>query len=156
MGRQVPGAAAVIATVCTGHDYRALGKPQIDWTDPQACNALACALVNDANAVLATLTGAVGPAYSQVPHQPPRRLPGATGGRARDRVDHRRGPDHGRRTPPRARAAVRGSHWAGSTVPAQDEQGVVPSGDAWLVPAPTAPTRSGAMRSTVARAEIRV
>jgi len=52
VARQVPGAAEVIAAECTGHDYSRLGKPRIDWTDPDAKDALVSALVNDANAVL--------------------------------------------------------------------------------------------------------
>jgi Transposase domain (DUF772)/Transposase DDE domain len=56
VARQVPGAAAVIAAECTGHDYGQPGKPRIDWTDPEAKDALVSALVNDANAVLAALT----------------------------------------------------------------------------------------------------
>jgi hypothetical protein len=51
----VPGAAGRIAELCTGHDYSAPGKPQIDWDDPQAKDALVSALVNDANALLAVL-----------------------------------------------------------------------------------------------------
>ena len=39
VGRVVPGAAAQIAAVCTGHDYRAPGKPRIDWEDSQAKDA---------------------------------------------------------------------------------------------------------------------
>ncbi|MFN2497024.1 MAG: hypothetical protein ABR608_14135 [Pseudonocardiaceae bacterium] len=58
MARQVPGAAEVIAAECTGHDYSRLGKPRIDWTDPDAKDALVSTLVNDANAVLAALTPA--------------------------------------------------------------------------------------------------
>ena len=34
VGREVPGAAEMIAGVCTGHDYSAPGKPRIDWDDP--------------------------------------------------------------------------------------------------------------------------
>src|SRR6266516_1779742 len=44
--------------VCTGHDSTAPGKPQIDWDDPQAKDALVSALVNDANALLAALDDA--------------------------------------------------------------------------------------------------
>src|SRR6204780_3027521 len=33
-GREVPGAAAVIAARCTGHDYSQPGKPRADWDDP--------------------------------------------------------------------------------------------------------------------------
>ena len=55
VGRQVPGGGEVIAAVCTGHDYTQPGKPRIDWTDPDAKQALVSALVTDANAVLAAL-----------------------------------------------------------------------------------------------------
>lgn len=55
VAREVPGAAAQIAVVCTGHDYSTPGKPQIDWDDPQARDALVSALVNDAGALLAAL-----------------------------------------------------------------------------------------------------
>jgi hypothetical protein len=58
VARQVPGAAAQIAAVCTGHDYSQPGKPDIDWDDPAAKDALVSALVNDANALLATLAAA--------------------------------------------------------------------------------------------------
>jgi hypothetical protein len=52
VAREVPGAAAKIAAVCTGHDYTKPGKPKIDWDDPQAKDALVSALVNDANALV--------------------------------------------------------------------------------------------------------
>jgi transposase len=52
-GRLVPGAAEVIAAVCTGHDYSRPGKPRIDWDEPGAKDTLVSALVNDANALLA-------------------------------------------------------------------------------------------------------
>src|SRR5664279_388482 len=55
VARTVPGAAAQIAELCTGHDYSRPGKPRIDWDDPQAKDALVPALVNDANALLAVL-----------------------------------------------------------------------------------------------------
>ena len=58
VARQVPGAAEVIAAECRGHDYTQPGKPRIDWTDPQARQELVSALVTDANAVVAALTGA--------------------------------------------------------------------------------------------------
>jgi hypothetical protein len=58
VARQVPGAAAVIAAECTGHDYSTPGKPRIDWTDPAAKEALVSALVTDANAVVAALADA--------------------------------------------------------------------------------------------------
>jgi hypothetical protein len=57
VGRVVPGAAGLIAAVCTGHDYRSPGKPRIDWEDPAAKDALVPALVNDANALVAALKG---------------------------------------------------------------------------------------------------
>jgi hypothetical protein len=56
-GRVVPGAAGQIAELCTAHDYSGPGKPQIDWDDPQAKDALVSALVNDAHALLAVLDG---------------------------------------------------------------------------------------------------
>jgi hypothetical protein len=55
VAREVPGAAAQIQAVCTGHDYSAPGKPRIDWEDPAAKDALVSALVNDANALVAAL-----------------------------------------------------------------------------------------------------
>lgn len=55
VARMVPGAAEQIAAVCTGHDYRRPGKPDIDWDDPAARDALISALVNDANALIAAL-----------------------------------------------------------------------------------------------------
>jgi Transposase DDE domain/Transposase domain (DUF772) len=58
VAREVPGAAAKIAAVCTGHDYAKPGKPQIDWDDPQAKDALVSALVNDAGALVEALEGA--------------------------------------------------------------------------------------------------
>lgn len=58
VGRLVPGAAGQIAAVCTGHDYGKPGKPQIDWDDPHAKDALVSALVNDANALVDALKGA--------------------------------------------------------------------------------------------------
>ena len=55
VAREVPGAAEQIAAVCTGHGYGKPGKPQIDWDDPQAKDALVSALVNDATALVAAL-----------------------------------------------------------------------------------------------------
>jgi hypothetical protein len=57
VARHVPGAAQQIAAVCTGHDYTRPGKPDVDWDDPAAKDALISALVNDANALLAALAG---------------------------------------------------------------------------------------------------
>src|SRR6266542_1647652 len=58
VARQVPGAAAKIQAVCTGHDYTTPGKPKIDWEDPAAKDALVSALVNDAGALVAALQDA--------------------------------------------------------------------------------------------------
>jgi len=58
VAREVPGAAERIAAVCRGHDYTKPGKPQIDWDDPAAKDALVSALVNDANALVAALDDA--------------------------------------------------------------------------------------------------
>jgi hypothetical protein len=57
-GRQVPGAAEVIASRCRAHDYSDPGKPAIAWDDKAAREALVSALVNDAVAVLEALAGA--------------------------------------------------------------------------------------------------
>jgi len=56
VARAVPGAAAVIKDVCR-LDYGKVGKPDIDWDDPQAKEQLVSDLVNDALAVLEALTG---------------------------------------------------------------------------------------------------
>ena len=56
VARVVPGAAEVIARVCT-LDYSKPGKPDIDWDDPQAKESLVSDLVKDALAVLAELAG---------------------------------------------------------------------------------------------------
>ena len=56
VARVVPGAAGVIAAVCT-LDYSQPGKPPIDWDDPAAKEKLVSDLVNDALAVLAELAG---------------------------------------------------------------------------------------------------
>jgi hypothetical protein len=55
VGREVPGAAAVIAAQCTGHDYAAPGKPAIAWDDPDARARLVDALVGDAHRLLGHL-----------------------------------------------------------------------------------------------------
>ncbi|HZM82550.1 MAG TPA: transposase, partial [Candidatus Limnocylindrales bacterium] len=60
VARQVPGAAGQITAVCTGYDYARPGKPDIDWDDPAAKDALVSALVNDANTLLAALTAPPG------------------------------------------------------------------------------------------------
>ena len=56
VGREVPGAAGLIAAHCTGHDYTQPGKPRIDWDDPQARNALVSALVIDAQRLVELCT----------------------------------------------------------------------------------------------------
>ena len=56
VARVVPGAAAVIAQVCT-LDYGKAGKPDIDWDDPQAKQDLVWDLVNDALRLLEVLAG---------------------------------------------------------------------------------------------------
>jgi hypothetical protein len=53
--REVPGAAAVVATQCTAHDYDDPGKPAIAWNDPEARAALVDALVGDAHRLLGHL-----------------------------------------------------------------------------------------------------
>jgi hypothetical protein len=58
VAREVPGGAEQVAQVCTGHDYGRPGKPQADWDDPAAKDALVSALVNDANAVVAAFADA--------------------------------------------------------------------------------------------------
>jgi len=55
VGRMVPGAAAVIAEHCTGHDYTQAGKPSIAWDDPAAREQLVDALVSDAHRLLGYL-----------------------------------------------------------------------------------------------------
>jgi hypothetical protein len=51
----VPGRARQIAELCPVCDYSSPGKPQIDWDDPAAKDALVSALVNDANALVRAL-----------------------------------------------------------------------------------------------------
>lgn len=71
VGRDVPGAAALIASECTrlaaltGEGYEQPGKPRISWDDQAARDELVSALVGDALALLAvldveTITGAGG------------------------------------------------------------------------------------------------
>jgi hypothetical protein len=55
VARDVPGAADLVATRCTGHDYTSPGKPRIAWEDEAAREELVSALVNDALALLAAL-----------------------------------------------------------------------------------------------------
>jgi Transposase domain (DUF772)/Transposase DDE domain len=58
VGREVPGASAVIAEHCSAHDYSDPGKPAIAWDDQAARDALVSALVTDATAVLGALADA--------------------------------------------------------------------------------------------------
>jgi IS5 family transposase len=53
--RDVPDAAAVIAEVCSAHDYDDPGKPAIAWDDEAARAALVNALVGDAHQLLGGL-----------------------------------------------------------------------------------------------------
>lgn len=53
VGREVPGAADVIAARCSAHDYTVAGKPAIAWDDAEAKRRLVSGLVNDAVAVVA-------------------------------------------------------------------------------------------------------
>lgn len=54
--REVPGAAQVIAQVCSAHNYDDPGKPQIAWDDNEARAVLVDALVRDALALLAVVS----------------------------------------------------------------------------------------------------
>jgi hypothetical protein len=58
VGREVPGAAAVIAGQCRAHDYGDPAKPAIAWDDKAARDALVSALVTDATAVTDAFAGA--------------------------------------------------------------------------------------------------
>jgi hypothetical protein len=53
--REVSGAAEIVATHCTAHDYDDPGKPVIAWNDAQARAALVDALVGDAHRLLGHL-----------------------------------------------------------------------------------------------------
>jgi hypothetical protein len=55
VGREVPGATAVIAAHCTAHDYADPGKPRIAWDDAGAREQLVDALVGDAHRLLGHL-----------------------------------------------------------------------------------------------------
>ncbi|BCJ79914.1 hypothetical protein MTY81_12870 [Mycolicibacterium sp. TY81] len=55
VGRDVPGAAEVIETHCTAHNYHDPGKPAIAWNDKAARDQLIDALVTDAHRVLGHL-----------------------------------------------------------------------------------------------------
>ena len=66
VGREVPGAKALIAAQCTrlvaltGQDYGSPGKPPIAWDDPAARDELVSALVGDALALLAEIDQQIG------------------------------------------------------------------------------------------------
>lgn len=53
--REVPGAAAVVASHCGAHDYDDPGKPAIAWNDKTARDQLVDALVGDAHRLLGHL-----------------------------------------------------------------------------------------------------
>jgi len=55
--REVPGAAAVVARVCSAHDYDDPGKPRIAWDDVEARAVLVDGLVKDALALLSVVSG---------------------------------------------------------------------------------------------------
>src|SRR4051794_23196523 len=55
VAREVPGAAGLVTTQCTGYDYTRPGKPRIAWDDEAAREELVSALVGDALALLAAL-----------------------------------------------------------------------------------------------------
>jgi transposase len=55
VGREVPGAAGVIAQQCSAHDYADPGKPKIAWNDKAARDELIDALVGDAHRLLGYL-----------------------------------------------------------------------------------------------------
>ena len=55
VAREVDGAAEIVGSRTSGHDYSRPGKPEIAWDDPAARDELVSALVNDALAVLAGL-----------------------------------------------------------------------------------------------------
>ncbi|MEU1729466.1 IS1182 family transposase [Nonomuraea sp. NPDC005692] len=57
-GRQVPGAAQVIAERCRAADYADAGKPAIAWDDAKARQDLVSALVSDALTVVAAFEAA--------------------------------------------------------------------------------------------------
>jgi len=54
--REIPAAAAMVATKCSAHNYDDPGKPQIAWDDSEARPVLIDALVRDALALLAEVT----------------------------------------------------------------------------------------------------
>jgi hypothetical protein len=55
VGREVPGAAAVIEAQCTAHDYDDPGKPAIAWNGNAAREQLVDALVGDTHRLLGHL-----------------------------------------------------------------------------------------------------
>ena len=66
VGREVPGAGAVIADQCSAHDYADAGKPAIAWDDQDARAELVDALVGDAIRLLAVVSGQeLGPAGAE-------------------------------------------------------------------------------------------
>lgn len=66
VAREVPGAAGLVAQVCTAHDYSQPGKPQIAWDDQAARDDLVSGLVADATSLLAQLdTDGLDPAAAE-------------------------------------------------------------------------------------------
>jgi hypothetical protein len=57
VGREVPGATAIINGRCRAHDYTDPGKPAIAWDDKAAREALVSALVTDTSTLLEALSG---------------------------------------------------------------------------------------------------
>jgi IS5 family transposase len=55
VGREVPGAEALVVATCTGYDYTRAGKPDIAWDDEDAREGLVSALVTDALKLLGAL-----------------------------------------------------------------------------------------------------
>jgi hypothetical protein len=72
VGREVPGAAEVIAARCHAHDYGDAGKPAIAWDDKQAREALVSALVTDATTLVDAIVDAL--AGKQLPDKPAQAL----------------------------------------------------------------------------------
>lgn len=101
VGREVPGAAEVIAAHCTAHDYADPGKPAIAWNDQQAREALVDSLVGDAHRLLGYLPEAeLGPRAAEavallalVAGQDVEPAPGSDGTDGRWRIARKVAPD---------------------------------------------------------------
>jgi hypothetical protein len=117
VGREVPGAAEVIATRCHAHDYTDLGKPAIARDDTAAREALVSASVIDALVVVeefarATLSGKPAEALALVAGQAVELAEGSDGtaGRWRIAPESRCGPGDLRGRSPGAARAQTVSH----------------------------------------------